>query len=134
MKSFFTKLGKLLLCGLAVAVVGCTDYDTDIQNVNERVDVVEADFEKAIADLQAEINAKFATKAELAALEEELNTTIADEVAKLNAAIDTTDVKNTASEIESTKSQIASLKQTIAAQKTDLQSAADTYTYTSIQQ
>ena len=53
---------------------------------------------------------------------------------QINAAIDTTDVKNTASEIESTKSQIASLKQTIAAQKTDLQSAADTYTYTSIQQ
>ena len=28
MKSFFTKLGKLLLCGVAVAVVGCTDYES----------------------------------------------------------------------------------------------------------
>lgn len=53
---------------------------------------------------------------------------------QINAAIDTTDVKNTAAEIESTKSQINSLKSTIAAQKTDLQSAADLYTYNSIQQ
>ena len=68
---------------------GCTDYDTDIQNVNERVDAVEADFEKAIADLQAELNAIFATKAELAALEPELNTTIDAAVAELNAAIAT---------------------------------------------
>jgi len=53
---------------------------------------------------------------------------------QINAAIDTTDVRNTASEIESVKSQINSLKQTIAAQKTDLQSADDLYQYNSIQQ
>lgn len=53
---------------------------------------------------------------------------------QINAAIDTTDVKNTASEIESVKSQISSLKSTIAAQKTDLQSAVNLYTYNSIQQ
>lgn len=53
---------------------------------------------------------------------------------QINAAIDTTDVKNTAAEIESVKSQISSLKSTIAAQKTDLQSAANLYTYNSIQQ
>ncbi len=119
MKSIFTKLGKLLLCGVAVAVVGCTDYDTDIQNVNERVDAVEADFEKAIADLQAEINAKFATKAELAALEEELNTTIAEEVAKLNAAIDT---KADKAEVEAA---IASLQEALAAAKAELQGDID---------
>lgn len=117
MKSIFTKLGKLLLCGLAVAVVGCTDYDTDIQNVNERVDVVEADFEKAIADLQAEINAKFATKAELAALEETLNTTIADEVAKLNAAIDK---KADKAEVEAA---IADLQKALADAKAELDAA-----------
>lgn len=53
---------------------------------------------------------------------------------QINAAIDTTDVKNTAAEIESVKSQISSLKSTIAAQKTDLQSAVNLYTYNSIQQ
>ena len=53
---------------------------------------------------------------------------------QINAAIDTTDVKNTAAEIESVKSQIASLKSTIAAQKTDLQSAVNLYTYNSIQE
>lgn len=119
MKSIFTKLGKLLLCGVAVAVVGCTDYDTDIQNVNERVDAVEADFEKAIADLQAELNANFATKAELAALEEELNTTIAEEVAKLNAAIDT---KADKAEVEAA---IASLQEALAAAKAELQGDID---------
>ena len=119
MKSFFTKLGKLLLCGVAVAVVGCTDYDTDIQNVNERVDAVEADFEKAIADLQAELNANFATKAELAALETELNTTIADEVAKLNAAIDT---KADEKEVEDA---IAALQKALADAKAELQGDID---------
>jgi len=119
MKSFFTKLGKLLLCGVAVAVVGCTDYDTDIQNVNERVDAVEADFEKAVADLQAEINAKFATKAELAALEETLNTTIDAEVAKLNAAIDK---KADKAEVEAA---IADLQEALAAAKAELQGDID---------
>lgn len=119
MKSFFTKLGKLLLCGVAVAVVGCTDYDTDIQNVNERVDAVEADFEKAIADLQAELNANFATKAELAALETELNTTIAEEVAKLNAAIDT---KADKAEVEAA---IAALQKALADAKAELQGDID---------
>lgn len=41
---------------------------------------------------------------------------------QINAALDTADIRNTASEIESTKTQIESLKQTIAAQKTELQS------------
>ena len=116
MKSIFTKLGKLLLCGVAVAVVGCTDYDTDIQNVNERVDAVEADFEKAVADLQAEINAKFATKAELADLQEKLNTTN-EEVAKLNAAIDK---KADKAEVEAA---IAGLQKALADAKAELDAA-----------
>lgn len=119
MKSFFTKLGKLLLCGVAVAVVGCTDYDTDIQNVNERVDAVEADFEKAIADLQAELNANFATKAELAALETELNTTIDAAVAELNAAIATKADKD---EVEDA---IAALQKALADAKAELQGDID---------
>ena len=124
MKSFFTKLGKLLLCGVAVAVVGCTDYDTDIQNVNERVDAVEADFEKAIADLQAELNANFATKAELAALEEVLNTTIADEVAKLNAAIDTkADEKEVEEALESLRNALAEAKDEIQGNTTAIAGA-----------
>ena len=40
-------------------------------------------------------------------------------VVQINAAIDTTDVKNTAAEIQSVKSQIESLKQTIASQKSE---------------
>ena len=85
MKSFFTKLSKVLLCGVAVAVVGCTDYDTDIQNVNERVDAVEADLEQALADLGSKVQANTAA---ISALEATLNTKIAEEVKNLNAAID----------------------------------------------
>lgn len=117
MKSIFTKLGKLLLCGLAVAVVGCTDYDTDILDVNERVDAVEADLQKAIDDLQAELNANFATKAELAALENELNTSIAEKVAALNAAIDK---KADKAELEAA---IADLQKVLADAKAELDAA-----------
>ena len=52
---------------------------------------------------------------------------------QINAAIDTAEVKNTASEIETTKSQINSLKQTIAAQKTELQSITNMEQYNSMQ-
>lgn len=53
---------------------------------------------------------------------------------QINAAIDNTDVKNTASEIESVKSQIKTLKSTIAAQKNDLQNITNTYSYNALQQ
>jgi predicted nucleic acid-binding Zn-ribbon protein len=53
---------------------------------------------------------------------------------QINAAIDTTDVKNTAAEIQSVKSQIASLKNTIAAQKSEAQGISEQYAYNALQQ
>ena len=53
---------------------------------------------------------------------------------QINAALDNTDIKSTASDIESTKSQINSLKSTIAAQKTDLQNITTVVEYNSLQQ
>jgi hypothetical protein len=53
---------------------------------------------------------------------------------QINAAIDTTDVKNTAAEIQSVKSQIASLKQTIASQKSEAQGISEQYAYNALQQ
>lgn len=51
---------------------------------------------------------------------------------QINAAIDTTDVKNTAAEIQSVKSQIASLKQTIASQKSEAQGISEQYAYNAL--
>ena len=53
---------------------------------------------------------------------------------QINAAIDTTDVKNTASEIQSVKSQISSLKQTIASQKSEAQGISEPNAYNALQQ
>ena len=53
---------------------------------------------------------------------------------QINAAIDTTDVKNTAAEIQSVKSQIESLKQTIASQKSEAQGISEQYAYNALQQ
>lgn len=52
---------------------------------------------------------------------------------QINAALNTADIKNKASQIESTKSQISSLRQTIAAQKTELQSTTLTTDYNKLQ-
>ena len=38
MKSYFTKIGAFLLCGVMLAAVGCHDYGEDIQQVNNKVD------------------------------------------------------------------------------------------------
>lgn len=117
MKSFFTKLGKMLLCGVAVAVVGCTDYDTDIQNVNERVDAVEADLEQALADLGSKVQANAAA---ITALEATLNSKIAEEVKNLNAAIDKKADKATVDQ------QFEALNATLAEAKTALEAAIKT--------
>ena len=53
---------------------------------------------------------------------------------QINAAIDTTQVKNTAAEIQSVKSQISSLEQTIAAQKSEAQGISEQYKYNALQQ
>lgn len=53
---------------------------------------------------------------------------------QINAALDTAEIKSTASEIEKTRSQINSLKSTIAAQKTTLQSISNKADYDSMQE
>ena len=61
MKSFFTKLGTLLLCGVAVAVVGCTDFSQDIREGDEalkvEIDKLNQSTSATIAELKASISA-----------------------------------------------------------------------------
>ena len=71
MKSIFTKLSTLLLCG-AVALVSCTDFSADLKYVDEKVDALAAKTEKEIQDLAASVAETYATKAELAGVEGQL--------------------------------------------------------------
>ena len=86
----FSKIGKLLLCGVAVAMIGCTDYDKDIQSVAGDVaqNATEIkNLENAISALEAKLASDYATKQELNAVKTALEGTIETEVAALQAAI-----------------------------------------------
>ena len=64
MKVKFTKLAALLLAGAALFATGCTDYEVDIQKVDEKVNALTSDVNNSIAGLQqqiAGINATVAT-------------------------------------------------------------------------
>ena len=63
MKSFFTNLGKALLCGAVVAMIGCTDLHSDIK-------LVETTNNEALKELAAKLEADYATKQALAAAQE----------------------------------------------------------------
>ncbi|MBQ8169432.1 MAG: hypothetical protein IJZ98_01680 [Bacteroidales bacterium] len=86
MKSFFTKLGTLLLCGVAVAVVGCTDFSQDIQagdaalkgEIDKLAEATAENLSKAISGLETQL------KADLAALQ----TTHSTDITKLTAEIE----------------------------------------------
>ncbi|MBE6303314.1 MAG: hypothetical protein E7089_05205 [Bacteroidales bacterium] len=99
MKKNLFNITKALLLGLAFVAVGCTDYDEDIKDLNNRIDQViageinplKADLEKSVANLTAAQQAlateiKAAHKEDIDALkasDETLKASIAD----ANAAI-----------------------------------------------
>ena len=125
MKSFFTKLGTLLLCGVAVAVVGCTDFSQDIQAGDEalkgEIERVEKSTASTIAELKASISAleaaqkkieaDYAKKSDLDAAKEALQDAIEAEVADLNAAISAI---NTTLDGKADKSAVEALQKTMA--------------------
>ena len=132
MKSIFTKLSTLLLCG-AVAMVSCTDFSEDIQNLDNKVDNLGnttqtelATLQKAITDLEAKLSAQYATKDEVAALKTTLENSIASEVAALSEDIaEVSAALNTAkSEINAAIAGLDSKK----ADKADVDAAVETAT------
>lgn len=92
MKSIFTKLSALILCGV-IALVGCTDYSADIQDLNNKLNSEVSTLKTTIQDLRNEIEDTYATIAEVEALRGTVTTlqtkldTKADKTA-LEAAID----------------------------------------------
>ena len=98
MKSFFTKLGGLLLCGVMFIAVGCHDYSEDIQDgdkaVLEQIDAAKVDLAKQVADVKTTIEgldkkyeALGNVEKAVAALKTELETEISEAIAGANAEI-----------------------------------------------
>ena len=139
MKSFFTRLGSLLLCGVAVAVVGCTDFSEDIQagdnalkdqiagltqSTNASVSEINAAIdalEKASQELEAE-DAKLA--GDLAAAKQALENTIASNKTSLESAINA--LNASLAQLETAhNSDKAALETAIANAKSELQGKID---------
>ena len=132
MKSIFTKISTLLLCG-AVAMVSCTDFSEDIQNLDNKVNDLGsttqtelASLQSAITALEAKLDAQYATKDEVAALKSTLENSIASEVAALSEDIaEVSAALNTAkSEINAAIAGLDSKK----ADKADVDAAVETAT------
>ncbi|MBQ6709617.1 MAG: hypothetical protein IJN26_02835 [Bacteroidales bacterium] len=130
MKSIFTKLSTLLLCGV-VAMVGCTDFSEDIQAVDTKVDGLTtelnnykastaatiAELEASIAALEAkqeQMAADYAKKSELEAAKTELQDKLSAEIAKVNASIsDAVDAIAALEAGKADKTEVADLKKTV---------------------
>lgn len=98
-------IGALLLGALMVSsssvFTSCKDYDDDINNVSSRVTVLEqakVDLEKKIADLRADLQNNYATKAALAAAEKTAADATAAEKARAEEAEKTEFNRATAAE------------------------------------
>lgn len=99
MKSIFTKLGTLVLCG-AFAMVGCSDFSADLKDLNGKLEDLAATsatktevaaLKTSIEELQAKLAEQYATKAEVTALGETITSlqgALNTAKAELQAAID----------------------------------------------
>ena len=85
MKSFFVNLGKLALCGAAVAMIGCTDLHSDIKLVQSNSDKAAAELQEDLDRIKADLQKDYALKSQVEAVKSLLN----DEIARLEAAMAT---------------------------------------------
>lgn len=133
MKSFFTKLGTLLLCGVAVAVVGCTDFSEDIQaskselensiaDLSSKTDVKVKDLQDAINSLSAQLAADYATKQELANVQTTLTNEIQAQVNDLNSKVSKVG-NDLSAAVTTVNASIAALEQADATNKAALEAA-----------
>lgn len=92
MRSFLSKFCGMFLAGALFAVAGCTDYDEDIREINDKLDneiaVSISSLDDAIKSLEAKVQSDYALKSEVSALKSSLESKINDEVAKLNASVE----------------------------------------------
>ena len=125
MKSYFTKFGALLLCGVMLAVVGCHDYDEDINKVDDKVNTLvgqvedlDTELNKALADLETSLKDNYATKEVVNGIQSSLDAAIkanADDIKKANAEIqkNTGGVATNATAIAEAKTSISNLQKAL---------------------
>lgn len=107
-KNLFTKFLALFLSGLMLTVVGCKDYDDDINNLQKQIDGLKTG---EIATMQSQITAMQSTIAALTAADEAMKTRI--------AALETDNTAN--------KAAIEALKTAQAGIQTEIQNIKDNY-------
>ena len=133
MKSFFTKLGTLLLCGVAVAMVGCTDFSEDIQAGDNKViadltaatDVKVENLQKAIDALSAQVAADRATLQELQNVHNTFATSVQGQIDGLTANFNKVNSDLAAAQ-NSINTQIAALQKADTDNKAALEAAIAT--------
>lgn len=120
MKKYFLNLAKVFLFGAAFAVVGCTDYDEDIRELNERIDT--EILEGQIAPLKTDLAQ---TKADLEAADAAMKAALDAQIADVNALIAQLGAKHDADIVavnQALDDKIAAVNQSIS----DLNSKHDT--------
>ena len=116
MKSIFTKLSTLFLCG-AVALIGCTDFSADLQDVNNRLEDLTnsaasktelAVLKSEVEALQTKLTNQYATKQEVAViagtietLQSNLQTALANVQSSLSNKADKTELQSAVTALES---------------------------------
>ena len=116
MKSIFTKLSTLFLCG-AVALIGCTDFSADLQDVNKRLEDLTnsaasktelASLKSEVEALQTKLTNQYATKQEVAViagtietLQSNLQTALANVQSSLSNKADKTELQSAVTALES---------------------------------
>lgn len=122
MKSFFTNLGKALLCGAVVAMIGCTDLHSDIK-------LVDTNNQEALDDLKAELEANYALKSELETVRKQLadeKAALEAELAALNADLEVELAALKAAQEAGDEAAIAAAQAAVDAAKAELNEALST--------
>ena len=113
----------MFLAGALFAVAGCTDYDEDIREINNKLDneiaVSISSLDDAIKTLETKMQSDYALKSEVSALKSSLESKIDDEVAKINASV--ASLQKSLDDLASK----AATKDELAAAKAELKSQID---------
>ncbi|MGM9737303.1 MAG: hypothetical protein ACI3ZT_02695 [Candidatus Cryptobacteroides sp.] len=108
MKKFFRMVSMFVLAGATLAYTGCTDYDEDIEAINDRIDALETGKLKTLEEQVATLNstvsalqvAQSKAEAAIAALESDV-------------AANEADIKALKTSVSTIEGQISSIKATI---------------------
>ena len=115
MKKFFRMVSMFVLAGATLAYTGCTDYDEDIEAINDRIDALEtgtiADVQNQVKSMQSQIASLETAKAAAETAISKLQSTVSGLEGQLATLSEKADAN--ASEIANLKSSISTINTTI---------------------